>query len=72
MDRKGHHENIISAVTEGAVNGIQAVIAIAASLVAFISIVSLINGVLGTFGMSLEKSSHISSHHWFPNGIRRR
>ena len=55
MDRKGHHENIISAVTEGAVNGIQAVIAIAASLVAFISIVSLINGILGTFGMSLER-----------------
>lgn len=55
MDRKGHHENIISAVTEGAVNGMSAVIAIAASLVAFISIVSLINGVLGTFGMSLEK-----------------
>ncbi len=55
MDRKGHHENIISAITEGAVNGIQAVIAIAASLVAFISIVSLINGVLGSFNMSLEK-----------------
>ncbi|MGY0394983.1 nucleoside transporter C-terminal domain-containing protein [Fusobacterium sp.] len=55
MDRKGHHENIISAVTEGAVNGIQAVIAIAASLVAFISIVSLLNGVLGHFGFSLEK-----------------
>ncbi|WP_291259707.1 nucleoside transporter C-terminal domain-containing protein [Fusobacterium sp.] len=55
MDRKGHHENIISAITEGAVNGIQAVIAIAASLVAFISIVSLLNGVLGNFGFSLEK-----------------
>ena len=55
MDRKGHHENIISAVTEGAVNGIQAVIAIAASLVAFISIVSLVNGILGVAGLSLEK-----------------
>lgn len=55
MDRTGHHENIISAVTEGAVNGIQAVIAIAASLVAFISIVSLVNGILGVAGLSLEK-----------------
>lgn len=55
MNRKGHHENIISAVTEGAVNGIQAVIAIAASLVAFISIVSLVNGILGVAGLSLEK-----------------
>lgn len=55
MDRKGHHENIISAVTEGAVNGMQAVIAIAASLVAFISIVSLLNGILGVFGLSLER-----------------
>ena len=70
MDRKGHHENIISAVTEGAVNGIQAVIAIAASLVAFISIVSLINGVLGTFGMSLEKIfSYIFSPFGFLMGL---
>lgn len=70
MDRKGHHENIISAVTEGAVNGIQAVIAIAASLVAFISIVSLINGVLGSFGMSLEKIfSYIFSPFGFFMGL---
>lgn len=55
MDRKGHHENIISAVTEGAMNGMSAAIAIAASLVAFISIVALINGILGIFGISLEK-----------------
>lgn len=70
MDRKGHHENIISAVTEGAVNGIQAVIAIAASLVAFISIVSLLNGVLGSFGMSLEKIfSYIFSPFGFFMGL---
>lgn len=55
MDRKGHHENIISAVTEGAVNGMSAAIAIAASLIAFISLTALINGVLGIFGCSLEK-----------------
>lgn len=53
MDRKGHHENIISAVTEGAVNGMSAAIAIAASLIAFISLTALINGVLGIFGCSL-------------------
>lgn len=70
MDRKGHHENIISAVTEGAVNGIQAVIAIAASLIAFISIVSLVNGILGTFGMSLEKIfSYIFSPFGFFMGL---
>lgn len=70
MDRKGHHENIISAVTEGAVNGIQAVIAIAASLVAFISIVSLMNGILGTFGMSLERIfSYIFSPFGFFMGL---
>lgn len=70
MDRKGHHENIISAVTEGAVNGIQAVIAIAASLVAFISIVSLLNGVLGSFGLSLEKIfSYIFSPFGFFMGL---
>lgn len=70
MDRKGHHENIISAVTEGAVNGIQAVIAIAASLVAFISIVSLINGILGTVGLSLERIfSYIFSPFGFFMGL---
>lgn len=70
IDRKGHHENIISAVTEGAVNGIQAVIAIAASLVAFISIVSLLNGVLGSFGLSLEKIfSYIFSPFGFFMGL---
>ena len=55
MDRKGHHENIISAVTEGAVNGMSAAIAIAASLIAFISLTALVNGILGIFGCSLEK-----------------
>lgn len=55
MDRKGHHENIISAITDGAMNGMSTAIAIAASLVAFISIVALINGLLSVFGVSLEK-----------------
>lgn len=70
MDRKGHHENIISAITEGAVNGINAVIAIAASLVAFISIVALINGILGIFGISLERIfSYIFSPFGFFMGL---
>ena len=55
MDRKGHHENIISAISEGAVSGMNVAIAIAASLVAFISIVALLNGILGVFGFSLER-----------------
>lgn len=55
MDRKGHHENIISAISEGAVSGMNTAIAIAASLIAFISLIALVNGILGIFGLSLEK-----------------
>lgn len=55
MDRKGHHENIVSAISEGAVNGMSTAIAIAASLIAFISLIALVNGFLGIFGWSLER-----------------
>lgn len=55
MDRKGHHENIISAISEGAVSGMNTAIAIASSLIAFISLIALVNGILGIFGLSLEK-----------------
>lgn len=55
MDRRGNHENIISAVTEGAVNGMNTAIAIAASLVAFVSLIALANGILGVVGLNLER-----------------
>lgn len=55
IDRKGNHENIVSAITEGAVNGMYAVIAIAATLIAFISLVALLNGLLSPFNITLQK-----------------
>ncbi len=54
MDRKGNNENVIDALSSGAMDGMQMAFAIGASLIAIISIVSLINGILGNFGVSLE------------------
>lgn len=65
IDRKGGHENIIAAITDGAVNGINVVIAVAASLVAFIGLVALINGILGVFGISLQQ---VLSYLFYPIG----
>lgn len=65
IDRKGGHENIISAISDGAVNGIHVVIAVAASLVAFIGLVALFNGILGIFGISLQQ---ILSYLFYPIG----
>lgn len=65
IDRKGGHENIISAISDGAVNGIHVVIAVAASLVAFIGLVALVNGILGIFGISLQQ---ILSYLFYPIG----
>ena len=54
MDRKGKNENVIDALSSGAMDGMQMAFAIGAALIAFISIVALINGILGNFGLSLE------------------
>lgn len=54
MDRKGKNENVIDALSSGAMDGMQMAFAIGAALIAFISIVALINGILGNFGVSLE------------------
>lgn len=54
MDRKGNNENVIDALSSGAMDGMQMAFAIGAALIAFISIVALINGILGNFGLSLE------------------
>lgn len=62
MDNKGGNENLIGAVTEGAMNGMNSAMAIGASLIAIIGLVALVNGILGAVGgavgiqtLSLEK-----------------
>ena len=53
-DLKGDSENLLSAITDGAMSGMNMAMAIGASLIAIISIVALLNGVLGIFGLSLQ------------------
>lgn len=62
MDHKGSNENLIGAITEGAMNGMNSALAIGASLIAIIGLVALVNGILGYIGdlsgfagLSLEK-----------------
>lgn len=54
MDRKGNNENVIDALSAGAMDGMHMAFAIGAALIAIISIVALVNGILGNFGLSLE------------------
>lgn len=55
MDRKGGHTNIMSAISEGASNGVQLAIGIGGSLIAITGLVALVNGALGTVGLSLQQ-----------------
>ncbi len=55
IDNKGENANLISAIAQGAQDGLNMVLGIGASLIAIIAIVALVNGVLGIFGLSLEK-----------------
>ena len=55
MDRKGGHNNIMSAISEGASNGMQLALGIGASLIAITGLVALVNGALGIVGLSLEQ-----------------
>lgn len=55
IDNKGDNANLISAITQGAQDGLNMVLGIGASLIAIISLVALVNGALGLFGLSLEK-----------------
>lgn len=52
MDNKGNNANVIEAVSEGAVTGMQMALSMGASLIAM---VALINKGLGVFGISLEQ-----------------
>lgn len=51
----GNASNAIEAISNGAMDGMHMVIAIAASLAAFISMVALINGVLSNIGVTLQQ-----------------
>lgn len=55
MDNKGDNENLIGAIAEGAMNGLQSALAIGASLISIIGLVALVNGILGIFGITLQQ-----------------
>lgn len=55
MDNKGNNANVIEAVSEGAVTGMQMALSMGASLIAMVALVTLINKGLGVFGISLEQ-----------------
>lgn len=55
VDRKGEASNLVEAVSIGAINGMQMILSVAASLVAVISLVALVNGILMNFGITLEQ-----------------
>ena len=55
IDNKGDNENILSAVAEGAMNGLNTALAIGASLIAILGLVAIVNLVLGFFGLNLQQ-----------------
>lgn len=52
---KDKNSNILGAIADGAVSGLQTTLAIGASLIAIIGLVALVNGFLGIFGISLQQ-----------------
>ena len=55
IDNKGDNANLISAISQGANDGLHMALGIGASLIAIISLVALVNGILGVVGLSLEQ-----------------
>lgn len=55
LDNKGNNTNVIDAISEGAMTGVQVALAIGGSLIAFISIVAVINQFLSLIGISLQE-----------------
>lgn len=55
IDRKAGASNLIDAISQGAMNGLQMALGVGASLIAVVSLVALVNGILGVFGLSLEQ-----------------
>ncbi len=66
MDCKGDNTNVIEAVTEGAVTGMNIAMCIGASLIAMVAMVGLINKGMGVFGITLEQ---IFSYAFAPFGF---
>ncbi len=54
IDNKGNNENLIAAISQGSIDGLNMALGIGASLIAITSIVALLNGGLGMIGLSLE------------------
>ena len=52
---KASNTNLLGAIADGAMSGLQTVLAIGASLIAIIGLVALVNGFLGIFNLSLEQ-----------------
>ena len=55
IDNKGDNANILSAISEGAINGMNTALAIGASLIAILGLVAIVNMILKVFGVSLEQ-----------------
>lgn len=55
MDNKGDNPNLISAISEGALNGLNMALGIGATLIGIIALVAMVNGILGIFHTSLEQ-----------------
>ncbi len=53
VERRGI--NIIDAAAQGAGDGLQLSLNIAAMLIAFLALIAMVNGILGNFGLSLEQ-----------------
>lgn len=54
MDCKGENTNVIEAISEGAVTGMQIAMSIGATLIAMVAMVALVNKGFGIFGITLE------------------
>ena len=52
---KDSNTKLLGAIADGAMSGLQTVLAIGASLIAIIGLVALVNGFLGIFNLSLEQ-----------------
>ena len=52
---KDKNANLIGAIADGAMSGLQTTLAIGASLIAIIAMVAMVNGFLSIFGISLEQ-----------------
>lgn len=55
MDNKGKNSNVIDALSEGAMTGVQIALAIGGTLIAMVSMVAMINKGLSLVGLSLEQ-----------------